>query len=95
MMLVDLETAKLHLRMDEDAAEEIIIKKIEQASSILIDYLKVSEDIWDIDSTESDPIPGVIEAATLLVLEALFDGGEPLSDTVKSLVHRFRDPALA
>ena len=95
MMLVDLETAKGHLSMDEDAADDIIVSKIEQASAILINYLKVDADLWDQDSTESDPVPLTVVAAVLLVTEALFDGHEPLSQTVKDLVHRLRDPALA
>lgn len=86
-MLVDLETAKGHLRMDEDDADEVIASKIEQASSIVLDYLKVE--------AEPDPVPKFVEAATLLVLEALFDGGDPLSDVVVRLLHRYRDPALA
>jgi hypothetical protein len=94
--LVDLETAKRHIRMDEDFADDVIYSKIEQASAIIVDYLKLDDpDIWDIDSTESEEIPKVVEAATLLIIEALFDGSDPLSDTVKNLVHRYRDPALA
>jgi hypothetical protein len=95
MMLVDLEKAKGHLRMDDDAADDIIASKIEQASAILINYLKVDADVWDQDSTESVPVPLTVEAAVLLATEALFDGGEPLSQTVKDLVHRYRDPALS
>lgn len=93
-MLVDLITAKQHLRMDGDDADEneIIARKIEQAGAVLRDYLKVDEDMWDGDSEE---VPLVVEAAVLLITEALFDGTEPLSPTVKNLVHRFRDPALA
>jgi hypothetical protein len=93
--LVDLETAKGHLRMDEDHADDVIYSKIAQASAIVIGYLKKDPDIWDIDSTESEPIPKVVEAAVLLIMEALFDGTEPLSQTVKDLLHRHRDPALA
>jgi hypothetical protein len=95
MMLVDLETTKGHLRMDEDFADDVIYSKIEQASEILIDYLKVDADLWDQDSTESEEIPKVVEAATLLMVDALFHDEDPLSDKVRNLVHRLRDPALA
>ena len=91
-MLVDLITAKHHLRMDGDDADEIIVSKVEQAGAVLRDYLKVDEDMWDGDSEE---VPLVVEAAVLLITDALFHGTEPLSPTVKNLVHRFRDPALA
>lgn len=94
--LVDLETAKAHLRLDSDDADEIVATKLTQASAFVIDYCKVDDELWDQDSTESVPVPGAVEAATLLVLEALFDGtAEPLSDAVKSLLHMHRDPALA
>lgn len=95
MRLVDIEKAKSHLRMDDDYADDIIMSKIEQASSIIVNYLKVDEDLWDQDSSESVALPLTVEAAVLLVVEALFDGAEPLSQTVKDLVHRYRDPALA
>lgn len=94
-MLIDLETAKSHLRIDGDDSDDNLYRKMRQASAIVLDYLKVSEDEWDIYDTEADPLPDEIEAATLLVIESLFDGTEPLSDTVKSLLHRHRDPALA
>ena len=94
-MLVDLEVAKSHLRMEEDHLDDVIYRCIREASAIIINYCKVDEDLWDVDNSESEGIPLVIEAATLLAVEALFDGGEPLSQTVKDLVHRYRDPALA
>ena len=86
-MLVDLETAKDHLRMDADDADEVIFSKIEDATSIVLDYLKIEE--------EPDPVPNFVRAATLLVVEALFDGSDPLSDVVVRLLHRYRDPAFA
>lgn len=86
-MLVDLETAKRHLRMDQGYADEVIVSKIEDATSIVLDYLKISD--------EPDPVPNFVRAATLLAVEALFDGGDPLSDPVLRMLHRYRDPAIA
>lgn len=86
-MLVDLEKAKRHLSMDGDDADETIMEKIEEASSIILDYLKVEE--------APDPVPGFVQSATLLAMQALFDGGDPLNDTVIRLLHRSRDPAIA
>ena len=94
-MLVDLETVKGHLRKDFADGDENLVRKIRQGSAIVRDYLKVSEDEWDADDTEADPLPYDIEAAVLLVIEALYLGTEPLSQTVKDLLHRHRDPALA
>lgn len=86
-MLVDLEKAKRHLSMDDDDADETIVEKIEEASSIVLDYLKLDE--------APNPVPGFVQSATLLAVQALFDGGDPLNDTVVRLLHRYRDPAFA
>ena len=95
-MLIDLDSAKRHLRITNDAQDERVHSKVVQASAIVRDYLKVDADEWDIDDTSAAVLPYEIEAAALLVLEALHDGStEPLSDAVKSLLHRHRDPALA
>lgn len=86
--LVDIDVVKKHLRYDTDFtdADEAISIKIDQASSIILDYLKVDE---------LDPVPEFVQAAACLSVEALFDGGDPLGDTVKALLHRSRDPELA
>ena len=95
-MLTDLETVKGHLRLDDDASDEILFRKMQQASAIVVDYLKIEDDVYDIDDTSALPIPPEVEAAVLLVVEALYDGAtDPLSETIKSLLHRHRDPALA
>lgn len=86
-MLVDLETAKGHLRLDDDDADEIVADKLEQASGVILDYLNLV--------VAPDPVPDPVKAATLLATEALFDGGDPLSDVVMRLLHRQRDPTLA
>ena len=89
IQLVDIDMVKQHLRYEPGftAADETIAFKIDQASAIILDYLKIDE--------TPDPVKGNIEAATLLCVEALFDGGDPLSDTIKALLHRSRDPELA
>jgi hypothetical protein len=87
--LVDIDTVKKHLRYDADFtdADETINIKIDQASSAILDYLKLED--------APDPVPGYMEAAACLAVEALYDGGDPLNDTVKALLHRSRDPELA
>jgi hypothetical protein len=104
--LVSLDMAKSHLRVSAADDDLGINFKIEQASHILLDYIKKRDpEVWDQtripSESESDsefylePVPFLIEAATLLILEALYDGHDPLSQPVKDLLHRYRDPALA
>jgi hypothetical protein len=96
--LITLEEARTHLRLTEDEFEDADIAatvtfQAEAASDIVIDYLKRPDHEW----TEADA-PALVKAAILLVLGALFDnreGGDPISDAVKSLLWRYRDPALA
>lgn len=86
-MLVDIATAKGRLRIDGTALDSDLLVALEQASSIVLDYLKVAD--------EPDPVPEFVQAATLLAAKALLDGGDPLSDVVMRLLHRYRDPTLA
>jgi hypothetical protein len=95
-MIVDLETAKRHLRRTDDDDDTNIVLKLEQASAIVLDYLKLDADTYDIDASPLEEAPKMVEAATLLVLEALYVSDEdPLTNAVKSILHRSRDPALA
>jgi hypothetical protein len=96
--LVTTEEARTHLRLtegdmgDADTAVTVTLYA-EAATEIVIDYIKRPDHGW----TDEDA-PFLIKAAILLVTGALFDnreGGDPLSDAVKSLVQRYRDPALA
>jgi len=105
MPLVTLEEARFHLRVDDEFTDEMLEGKIQDASDILLDYLKIPSELnyWtaEIDSLDESFIvrtPGSIRAATLLILGALFDdheGGDPISKAVQDLVIRFRDPSLA
>lgn len=84
--IVDIDMVKQHLRIDGTDSDETLNFKIDQASSIILDYLKIDE---------LDPVPEFVQAAACLSVEALYDGGDPLNDTVKALLHRARDPELA
>lgn len=106
MAIIDLADAARHLRLDTSdpywETDDLGIDlgfKIEMAEAIVIDYLKHPEDsqYW---TEETTPFP--IKAAMLLVLSDLWehragsaDDDVFLSKAVKSLLHRFRDPALA
>jgi uncharacterized phage protein (predicted DNA packaging) len=99
--LLTLDVAKKHLRVDHADDDADITRKIDQASAIVLDYIKQRDAAWT-----ADDVPPVIAAATEIVLSMLYDdraaGGQengvamgylPLS--VTSLLHRYRDPALA
>ncbi len=111
MALITLQDAKEHLRVDHDLDDADILLKMEQASDIVIDYLKLPEGKWDLDAggsgssssgssgSSSGLAPWRVTAATLLVLGELYRnreaGSNPLSQGAMDLLHRTRDPALA
>jgi len=91
--LITLAEAKTHLRVLGDELDADITLKGIAASDIVLDYLKRPADEWTAETA-----PFKVKAATLLVLGGLFEnreGGEPINDAVRSLLHRLRDPALA
>lgn len=102
---VTLNQAKDHLRQYESYDDADIQLKIEQATAIILDFLKLSgvPDSWNSDSASESPgggVPPLIQAATLLVLGELFKNREAsaadlLSPGIKDLLRRYRDPALA
>jgi hypothetical protein len=90
--LVTLEEAKLRLRIvpAETAFDGDLAMKIEQATDIVVDYIKQANHTWtDVDS------PPLIKAAILEVVKNLFEGAEPLPQAIKNILWRYRDPALA
>lgn len=99
MSLVTFDQAKAHLAVDHNEDDTLIQVFVDAASDIVLDYLKKT--VEDLPGSPSE-VPPTIEAATLLVIGALYenrDGAEnapqPLSQAVKDLLHRYRDPALA
>lgn len=106
MAIIEMAEAARHLRLDtsdpywetEDEGLDLASKMM-MAEAIVIDYLKHPAEAvyWDEDTA---PFP--VKAAMLLVLSDLWEhrAGSAnedvfLSSAVKSLLHRFRDPALA
>ena len=105
MALVSLEVAKSHLRVDHDEEDTHIERIAEQASAIVVDYLK-TENVWEDSSGNITDVPPLIEAAVLLVIGNLYryrEGGSensfrvlpPISDAVVSILARYRHPAMA
>lgn len=110
MMLISLEQARAHLRidtMDDDADLEL---KIHAASAAVANYLGDAAD--DFLDTDGDPfmdssgdapfVPFEVKAATLLMLGALYkdrDGSEQfqqgyLPAAVTALLYPLRDPVM-
>jgi hypothetical protein len=101
-MLITLDQAKLHLNILDDDHDEKLEELIPDVSGIILDYLKVPSTNWQTTSGDPDDVPGPVRAAVKVGLSALFenpeqhpDGPQVLSQAVKDLLHRYRDPALA
>lgn len=95
--LVTTEEARRHLHLtstdwaDADTVADVTAKA-EAATEMVVDYIKQPDHVW----TDADA-PFLIKAAILLVLGDLFENRETatISDAVKNILHRYRDPALA
>lgn len=89
--LVTLDDAKEHLRVTIPDEDGDIYRKVEQASAIVVIYLKgATAPTW----TEAT-VPGQIKAAVLVVLEALHERKPIDWVSVERLCMQSRDPALA
>lgn len=91
--LVTLAEAKGHLRITDTAQDDDIDLKRMSASAIVVDYIKRPDHGWTAETA-----PFLIKAAVLLVLGVIFDnrdGSEALSGATRSILERYRDPALA
>lgn len=100
MALVTLADAKEQLRIESDNTDHDahLTRIVDQASHIVTDFLKIDEDEYGTSPDDGSPaVPNLVQAATLLVIEKLFDGTpdeDPLTPAVRSILHRYRDPAL-
>lgn len=84
MMLVTLQQAKDHLRMDHAYDDDDITLKVQAASAAIIDYLKDYADSFldsagdvIIDSTGEPDVPYQVKAATLLLVGDFYMNREP------------------
>lgn len=104
MSLLTLQDAKDHLQVDHDSSDADIQNKLDQAESIIIDFLKLTDlpAEWQEgtgDSPGGSTVPHVVRSSVLLVLGELYENREAaaadvLSPAVKDLLRRLRDPAL-
>lgn len=92
--LVTTDEAKLRLRIDAPDEDSAIDSMLAEAEDIVIGYIKKPDHDWT-DQTA----PFRIKAAILLVFGGLYEGRGPetelLTEPVRTLLHRDRDPALA
>ncbi len=100
MNLVDFDDVKAHLRITGNEEDDAIDALIVTASSIVMDYLKKTpEEAWGSGDPVVVAVPGVVKAATMLVIGTLYKDREadsdPLGEGVRALLMRQRDPALA
>lgn len=99
--IIDLQEAKDHVRIVTSQFDSDISLKILQASAIMLNYLKIDLDGSPLEFPWSgDDVPWDVKAATMLVFGDLWknresDVASPLSQAVKDLVRRWRDPAMA
>lgn len=104
-MLVSLDETKnhLHIPLASTHADEDIALKIEIASDILLDFLKlaaVPEGWYTEDSPPVLETPALIKGVVLLMACELYtiresSAANVLSDEIKNILRRYRDPALA
>lgn len=91
--LITLQRAKAQLRVSDDASNEDINAKIDQASAVVLGHLKSqADDGWSDGSVE---VPAKVELAVLLILTDLYDGQPIDFQTMERLLVGLRDPALA
>lgn len=102
MALITLDQAKGQIQITHDQDDTKIAEKLNEASAIVLDYLKKPGNCWQDNSGRPRSVPYLIQSAVKLVTAALYenaDGNEnapqPLSQAVKDILARHRDPALA
>jgi hypothetical protein len=106
MALISFDAAKSHLRIhpDDTSHDVEVLAKMEQASAMVINYLKRPDHGWDVDTDPTaDEEFAITQAAIFEVLANLFnDHGDrekptpgPITDRVRVMLVSLRDPALA
>lgn len=93
--LITLQEAKWQLNYEADDKDALIDQLSSDASDIVIDYIKRPSHGWT-----TGAVPGPIRMAIKIVLTNLFahrgdDVSDPLSQAVRDILIRFRDPAFA
>lgn len=104
MGLVTLATARQHLKPPGTVDDARITRLIEEASMIVLEYIKQPYDAFQADDGGpiDESLPGPVRAACLMVLGALYDNADgqnpdknPISPAVQSLLKFYRVPTIA
>lgn len=92
LSLISMDEAKMHLRIDDLESDADIETKAVMATAIIVDYIKNPDHGWTVET-----VPQVIKVAVLLMLAQLFSDREnaTITDPIKNLLHRQRDPSIA
>ena len=105
-MLVTLDQAKLHLKMDHDLDDDDITLKIHAASGMILNYLKDNAlNYVDTSGVAIADIPYEIKAATLVLVGMLYgnageDGGTGAGWSndqppyIRGMIYRYRTPTV-
>ena len=106
-LLITLEQAKAHLRIDTDEEDDDLTLKIHASSAAVMSYLKDGAlDFTDSSGVITADVPWQVQAAVLVLLGALYgdrgeEGGKPagfsnyLPPAVVALLYPLRIPTVA
>lgn len=96
--LVTLQRAKLHLNVVDNEHDADIVYKAQQASGILLDYIKVPIP-EELESLPWAPVPEKLQAYTLLILGELYYNRESsvvdILTKLKDILYMDRYPSMA
>ena len=109
--IVDLETAKLHVRESSDEEDDLLAVYLAHAHALVLDYVSNARDddyVAEMEAWDDETAPKAVQAAILRQFAELrrFRGdddivdevkvtGTELSPRVKQLLMRYHDPTLA
>ena len=68
--MITLDETKLHLRVDQDAEDSLLLALIDAAETAILDYL----------NTEELPSAAPVHAAALMLVGALYENREAVTD---------------
>lgn len=89
--LVTIEALRDRLRIDEEVSSPDLQRIAEEATAIVIDFLKRPNHGWTVET-----VPAQVRTTIFMVAQGIDIGEpEPLSRGVKDLLRRMRHPAVA
>lgn len=95
-MIITLDMVKDEVGRMDDMHDAMLQRKLSEGTAIVLDYLKVAADQYEDDNGDND-VPAIVGAAIISVTKMLYErpDDDPLTEGVKNILHRLRDPALA